>query len=113
MWEQTEEKAERRLEHLQWSFELEKQKIEKEVEDAKISLCIKNLNASLDNLSVFSTESSVKDFNLNNSLEYPIEAIPKVISKSKLTSLIKTYIKNICDTPSNRSDKDTKYIYKK
>ena len=63
--EQTEEKAKRRLERLQWSFELEKQKIEKEVEDAKISLCAKNLKASSDNLSVFSIESSIKDFNLN------------------------------------------------
>ena len=49
--EQTEKKAKRRLECLQWSFELEKQKIEKEVENAKISLCAKNLMASSDNLS--------------------------------------------------------------
>ena len=79
--EQTEEKAKRRLERLQWSFELEKQKIEKEVEDAKFSLCAKNLKASSDNLSVFSIESSIKDFNLNNSFEYPIKKILKVISK--------------------------------
>ena len=111
--EQTEEKAKRRLERLQWSFELEKQKIEKEVEDAKISLCSKNLKASSDNLSVFSIESSIKDFNLNKTFEYPIKTIPKVISKSKSTSLNETYIKNVCDTPSNRSDKDTKYTKNK
>ena len=58
---QTEKKAKIRLERLQWSFELEKQKIEKEVEDAKISLCAKNLKTSSDNLSVFSIESSIKD----------------------------------------------------
>ena len=111
--EQTEEKVKRRLERLQWSFELEKQKIEKEVEDAKISLCAKNLKASSDNLSVFSIESSIKDFNLNKTFEYPIKTIPKVISKSKSTSLNETYIKNVCDTPSNRSDKDTKYTKNK
>ena len=44
-------------------FELEKQKFEKKVENAKISLCTENFHASSDNLSVFSTESSVKDFN--------------------------------------------------
>ena len=99
--EQTEEKAKRNLERLQWSFELEKQKIEKEVEDAKISLCAKNLKASSDNLSVLSTESSIKDFNSNNSLEYPIKAIPKVISKSKSTPSNETYIKNFYSTPSN------------
>ena len=106
--QQTEEKAKRRLKRLQWSFELEKQKFEKEAEDAKISFCAKNLKASLDNSSVFSTESSVKDFNLNHSFEYPIKIIPKVISKSKSTSLNETYMKNVCHTPSNRSDKDGK-----
>ena len=70
--EQREKKTKRKLERLQWSFELEKQKIEKKVEDAKISLCAKNVKASSDNLSVFSTESSIKDFNSNNCLEYPI-----------------------------------------
>ena len=107
--EQTEEKAKRKLERLQWSFELEKQKIEKEVEDAKISLCAKNLKTSSDSLSVFSTESSIKDFNSSNSLEYPIKTIPKVISKSKSTRSSETYIKNVYGTPSNRSDTDTKY----
>ena len=105
--EQTEEKAKRKLECLQWSFELEKQKIEKEVEDAKISLCAKNLKASLDNLSVFPTESSIKDFNSNNSLEYPIKTIPKVSSKSKSTPSNETYIKNAY------SDKDTKHTKNK
>ena len=111
--EQTEEKAKRRLERLQWSFELEKQKIEKEVEDAKFSLCAKNLKASSDNLSVFSIESSIKDFNLNNSFKYPIKTSPKVISISKSTYLNETYLKSVCDTPSNRSGKDTKYTKNK
>ena len=111
--EQTEEKAKKRLERLQWSFELEKQKIEKQVEDAKISPCAKNLKASSDNLSVFSIKSIIKDFNLNNSFEYPIKTISKVISKSKSTLLNKTYIKNVWDTPSSRSDKDTKYTKNK
>ena len=62
---------------------------------------------------MFSTESSIKDFNLNNSLKYPIKTIPKVISNLKSTPLNKTYIKNNCDTPSNRSDKDTKYTKNK
>ena len=87
MLEQTEKKAKRRLECLQWSFKLEKQKIEKEVENAKISLCAKNLMASSDNLSGFSVKSSIKDFNVNKTFEYPIKTIPKVISKSKSTSL--------------------------
>ena len=99
--QQIEEKAKRRLERLQWSFELEKQKFEKEVEDANISFCAKNLKTSSDNLSVFSIESSLKDFSLSHSFEYPIKTIPKVTSKSKSTSLKETYIKNICDTPSN------------
>ena len=113
LFEQTEEKAKRKLERLQWSFELEKQKIEKEVEGAKISLYAENLKASLDNLSVFSTESSIKDFNSNNSLEYPIKAFLKVISKSKSAPSNKTYIKNVYRTPSNRSDKDTEYTKNK
>ena len=62
---------------------------------------------------MFSIESSIKDFNLNKTFEYPIKTIPKVISKSKSTSLNETYIKNVCDTPSNRSDKDTKYTKNK
>ena len=111
--EQTEEKAKRRLERLQWSFELEKQKIEKEVEDAKFSLCAKNLKASSDNLSVFSIESSIKDFNLNNSFKYAIKTILKVISKSKSRSLDETFSKNVCNIPSNWSDRDTKYIKNK
>ena len=61
MLEQTEKEAKIRSERLQWSFELEKQKIEKKVEDAKISLCAKNLKTSSDNLSVFPIESSIKD----------------------------------------------------
>ena len=87
MLEQTEEKAKRRLARLQWSFELEKQKIEKEVEGANFSLCTKNLKASSDHLSVFPIQTSIKDFNLNKSFKYPIKTIPKVISKSKSTSL--------------------------
>ena len=70
--EQTEEKPKRRLEHLHWSFEVKKQKIEKEVNNAKFNLCSKNLKANSDNLSVFSNESSIQDFNSNNSFEYPI-----------------------------------------
>ena len=77
---------------------LRNKKIEKEVNNAKFSVCSKNLKASSDNLSVFSNESSSKDFNSNNSFEYPIKTIPKVISKSKSTSLNKTSIKNVCDT---------------
>ena len=50
--EQTEETAKRRAERLQWFFKLEKQKMEQEVEDAKICLHAKNLKASSDNLSV-------------------------------------------------------------
>ena len=55
---------------------------------------------------MFSIESSIKDFNqitVSNT-----KTIPKVISKSKSTPLNATYIKNVCDTPSNQSDKDTK-----
>ena len=48
---QIREKAKRRLECLQWSFEREKQTIEKEIEETKISLCAKNLKASSDNFS--------------------------------------------------------------
>ena len=57
---------------------------------------------------MFSIESSIKDFSLNKTFEYPIKTIPKVISKSKSTSLNETYIKNVCDTPSKQNDKDTK-----
>ena len=111
--EQTQEKPKRRSERLHWSFKLEKQKIEKEVNNAKFSVCSKNLKASSDNLSVFSNESSSKDFNSNNSFEYPIKTIPKVISKSKSTSLNKTSIKNVCDTLWKQSDKYTKYTTNK
>ena len=107
--EQTEEKTKRRLERLQWSFELEKQKIERQVEDAKIGRCAKNLKTSSDNFSVFSLESGTKNFNSNNSFECQIKIFPKVISKLKSTPLYETYIKNVCDTPSNRSDRDAKY----
>ena len=62
---------------------------------------------------MFSIESSIKDFNLNNSFKYPIKTISKVISKSKSTSLNETYIKHVRDNPSNRSDKDTKYTRNK
>ena len=62
---------------------------------------------------MFSIESSIKNFNLNKTFEYPIKTIPKVISKSKSTSLNETYIKSVCDTPSNRCDKDTKYTKNK
>ena len=62
---------------------------------------------------MFSIESNIKDFNLNNSFEYPIKTVPKVISKSKSTSLNETYIKNVWDTPSNQSDKDTNYTKNK
>ena len=71
--EQTEEKTKRRLERLQWSFELEKQKIERQVEDARIGRCAKNLKTSSDNFSVFSLESGTKNFNSNNSFECPIK----------------------------------------
>ena len=59
------------------------------------------LKSNLENLSVFSIENSIKDFNLNHSFEYPIKTIPKFISKLKSTSLNETYIKNVSDIPSN------------
>ena len=41
--EQTEKKGQKKVRAVQWAFELEKQKFEKEVEVAKISLCVKKL----------------------------------------------------------------------
>ena len=62
---------------------------------------------------MFSIESSIKDFNLNNSFKYAIKTILKVISKSKSRSLDETFSKNVCNIPSNWSDRDTKYIKNK
>ena len=61
---------------------------------------------------MFSVESSVKDFNQITVLNTN-KKIQKIFSKSKSKLLNAAYIKNVCDTHLNLSDKDTKFTKNK